>query len=83
MRVAKRCLSLNLVPIRYEPGMRLLRLATLLAGSRGIWQELDAARATDLREAVATLRALLAAGRLRLSEPDIEALMLPRNLNLI
>ncbi len=145
MRVAKRCSSRNLAPMRYEPGMRLLRLAALLASSRvglsldemsaelevgrrtverlrdqladvfpalthwdgddrirrwrlpkaelpaippsagalatleGLARDVartgDAARATDLREAAATLRALLPAARLRQSEPDIEALM--------
>ena len=145
MRIAKRCMSRNLSNMRYDPGMRLLRLATLLAGSRvglsldemsaelevgrrtvermrdqladlfpalthwdgddrirrwrlpqavlpaippsagalatleGLARDMarsgDAARATDLREAAATLRALLPAARLRQSEPDIEALM--------
>jgi predicted DNA-binding transcriptional regulator YafY len=50
-------------------------LATLEGLARDMAGTGDAARATDLREAAATLRALLPAARLRQSEPDIEALM--------
>jgi predicted DNA-binding transcriptional regulator YafY len=50
-------------------------LATLEGLARDMARSGDAARATDLREAAATLRALLPAARLRQSEPDIEALM--------
>jgi predicted DNA-binding transcriptional regulator YafY len=50
-------------------------LATLEGLARDMARSGDAARATDLREAAATLRALLPAARLRQAEPDIEALM--------
>ncbi|UNC13972.1 WYL domain-containing protein [Acidiphilium multivorum] len=133
------------LPVRYEPAMRLLRLVTLLAGSRtgltldematelevgrrtverlrdrlqDVFPQLEAidgddrvrrwrlprgalpvlpvqpttiatletvsielagrgeaARASDLREAAATLRAMMSPDALRMAEPDIEALM--------
>ena len=50
-------------------------LATLEALARDLSTQGDAARAADLRDAAASLRALLPPVHLRRAEPDIEALM--------
>jgi len=60
-----------LPPVPPTPGT----LATLEALARDLAAQGDAARAADLRDAAASLRALLPPVQLRRAEPDIEALM--------
>ena len=60
-----------LPPVPPTPGT----LATLEALARDLAAQGDAARAADLRDAAASLRALLPAAQLLRAEPDIEALM--------
>ncbi len=60
-----------LPPVPPTPTM----LATLEGLARDLSTQGDSARAADLRDAAASLRALLPPARLRQAEPDIEALM--------
>lgn len=61
----------SLPPVPPTSGM----LATLEGLARDLSAQGDVPRATDLRDAAASLRALLPPARLRKAEPDIEALM--------
>ena len=61
----------TLPPVPPTPSM----LATLEGLARDLSTQGDSARAADLRDAAASLRALLPPARLRQAEPDIEALM--------
>ncbi|OYV40910.1 MAG: hypothetical protein B7Z80_03280 [Rhodospirillales bacterium 20-64-7] len=61
----------TLPPVPPSPNV----LATLEGLARDLSGQGDSARAADLRDAAASLRALLPPARLRQAEPDIEALM--------